>query len=987
MLIRLPAELDPRPAGPGRARRSATRPSAATPAWSSPVPTSSVYRRVDAPLGLAFVDIGRRRCDRLRSTAAAPSSTTERRRLRPLHCCSDRPRRAPGGGGIAAATHRRHAGARPGALRSLWQAMRSWRTASVSLMSFSSGMPLGLVWIAIPDWMRSIGHRHPRRRPDHPRAGALDLQVPLVAADGPLRAAAGWAGGAAGLPIAQVALLRRDAGARRASATIPTRRGCVGALALAIAFAVGDPGHRHRRLRRRRAAPRRAGRRRRARATPSTASAMYLAGSLSITLAGWWGWPAVNVVLALLYLPMLLVTWLVARAARSASPRRTTLQRGGLVPLPRLPRRATARSRSSPSSSSTSSPTTWRRRCSGPSWSTWATATSTAASRWPRSAWWPHSPAPSSAALLTTLAGPGPLALDLRLPADLLQRRLRPGGAAAGVEPAADVRRVRLRDASRTGLGTRRLLGAPAAHDAEALLGHAVRALLQPLRPAADHLRADRAASWSTPLGWDDLLLGHACSSASPACVMLARFVPWGAREPEFTVEAPRIRRAAVRRGAAVRGLSARGRVAPPARSSRPDGRRSRLQGDARGAASTSWPRCSRCCRPASPGAGSTLVGLLTFAVIVGLMTAAVVAARHGAAADPSSRPTPPAAPRLTRRRSRGPGPEAAGGRSVRLRRATSQSGARRGPANSSKARPGTLARNDPRWYGGCDRQTRTAREDPADEWLPARRNRPRPSAASAPSPPPRSSLLALGIGLGDRRLQVSSTRLSGARRRRRARRDRLVAIYTREGDDQPRRRHLRLDLRDWPSARAPSPPWPPPSRCPHGARHLGRHAETVTGMLVDRRTSSRRLGLAAAHGRLLAARGDGAVRARRWWCSVTVCGSVASAAGPSWAPRCRSTAAPSPSSASRRRDSAAPARMSPPISSCPWRCSRFMGVNLLDVARLGWRPRLARLAPGVTLEAPRPTSTRVGSGHRPRLSRTPTATAMALEAARLPRD
>ncbi|HUP41767.1 MAG TPA: MFS transporter, partial [Thermoanaerobaculia bacterium] len=46
---------------------------------------------------------------------------------------------------------------RPGALRSLWLAMRSWRTASVVLLSFASGMPLGLVWIAIPDWLRSIG--------------------------------------------------------------------------------------------------------------------------------------------------------------------------------------------------------------------------------------------------------------------------------------------------------------------------------------------------------------------------------------------------------------------------------------------------------------------------------------------------------------------------------------------------------------------------------------------------------------------------------------------------------------------------------------------------------------------------------------------------------------------------------------------------------------------------------------------------------------
>ena len=31
------------------------------------------------------------------------------------------------------------------------------RVAAVVALSFSSGLPLGLVWIAIPDWMRSIG--------------------------------------------------------------------------------------------------------------------------------------------------------------------------------------------------------------------------------------------------------------------------------------------------------------------------------------------------------------------------------------------------------------------------------------------------------------------------------------------------------------------------------------------------------------------------------------------------------------------------------------------------------------------------------------------------------------------------------------------------------------------------------------------------------------------------------------------------------------
>src|SRR5207342_1348837 len=38
-------------------------------------------------------------------------------------------------------------------------------------------------------------------------------------------------------------------------------------------------------------------------------AAMFVAGGLSISLAGRWGWPAVNAMLALLYLPMLVVTW------------------------------------------------------------------------------------------------------------------------------------------------------------------------------------------------------------------------------------------------------------------------------------------------------------------------------------------------------------------------------------------------------------------------------------------------------------------------------------------------------------------------------------------------------------------------------------------------------------------------------------------------------------------------------------------------------
>src|SRR5262245_53217234 len=56
-----------------------------------------------------------------------------------------------------AAVETRPAAKRPSGMSALVRAMRSWRTAAVALLSFSSGLPLGLVWYAIPDWMRSIG--------------------------------------------------------------------------------------------------------------------------------------------------------------------------------------------------------------------------------------------------------------------------------------------------------------------------------------------------------------------------------------------------------------------------------------------------------------------------------------------------------------------------------------------------------------------------------------------------------------------------------------------------------------------------------------------------------------------------------------------------------------------------------------------------------------------------------------------------------------
>ncbi len=44
---------------------------------------------------------------------------------------------------------------------STWESLkavtRSWRLLSVVLLSFSSGLPLGLVWVAIPTWLTQEG--------------------------------------------------------------------------------------------------------------------------------------------------------------------------------------------------------------------------------------------------------------------------------------------------------------------------------------------------------------------------------------------------------------------------------------------------------------------------------------------------------------------------------------------------------------------------------------------------------------------------------------------------------------------------------------------------------------------------------------------------------------------------------------------------------------------------------------------------------------
>jgi len=184
--------------------------------------------------------------------------------------------------------------------------MRSWRTASVVLLSFSSGLPLGLVWIAIPDWMRSIDV-------DIRVVGLITLAQapwsfkmlwsPLMDRYTPafLGRRRGWT------LIAQVALLVGTL-ALAGVGSRPETPWVVGALALAIAFAsatqdIAVDAYAVDVLRKEEQGIAVGAR------IAIYRMAMLVAGSFSITAAARFSWPAVNVALALLFVPLMFITW------------------------------------------------------------------------------------------------------------------------------------------------------------------------------------------------------------------------------------------------------------------------------------------------------------------------------------------------------------------------------------------------------------------------------------------------------------------------------------------------------------------------------------------------------------------------------------------------------------------------------------------------------------------------------------------------------
>jgi PAT family beta-lactamase induction signal transducer AmpG len=194
---------------------------------------------------------------------------------------------------------------KPGTWGSLTRALTSWRTASVTLLSFSSGLPLGLVWISIPDWMGTAGidiRIIGLTTLAHAPWSFKMLWSPLMDRFTPpwLGRRRGW------IAITQVllfvlTLLLAGVGSD------PETPWVVLAFALAIAFASASQdividAYAVEVLR-----PEERGIAVGARIALYRA-AMQIAGALTITLAGWTSWRLACGILATLYLPMLIVT-------------------------------------------------------------------------------------------------------------------------------------------------------------------------------------------------------------------------------------------------------------------------------------------------------------------------------------------------------------------------------------------------------------------------------------------------------------------------------------------------------------------------------------------------------------------------------------------------------------------------------------------------------------------------------------------------------
>ena len=184
---------------------------------------------------------------------------------------------------------------------------RRWPVTAVVLLSFSSGLPLGLVWIAVPAWMALEGF-------DIKVIGLFTLVQapwslkplwsPLIDRYAPpfLGRKRGW------VLVSQVVLVALGLGLAAAAEDLRTAW-IIAALTLATAFAsasqdIAYDGYVVEVLRKEEYGPAVGWK------TAMARAAMFISGRVSISLAGATSWMFTHGVLALLYLPFMVVTWL-----------------------------------------------------------------------------------------------------------------------------------------------------------------------------------------------------------------------------------------------------------------------------------------------------------------------------------------------------------------------------------------------------------------------------------------------------------------------------------------------------------------------------------------------------------------------------------------------------------------------------------------------------------------------------------------------------
>ncbi|HEX9941398.1 MAG TPA: MFS transporter [Thermoanaerobaculia bacterium] len=511
---------------------------------------------------------------------------------------------------------------KPGTLQSLGQAFTSWRTASVTLMSFASGMPLGLVWIAIPDWMRKSGM-------DIRVVGLITLAQapwtfkflwsPLMDRYVPpkLGRRRGWAA------VAQVVLLAGTL-SLAGLGNRPETPWVLFALTLALAFAgatqdIAIDAYAVDVLRPDEQAVAVGAR------NMLYRTGMQLAGSFSITMAGWWGWPAVNVLLACLYLPVLLVTITAPDPADVAIAPRTLKE----------------------------------------------------------AVWYPFLGFLSRHRALEILA----FVLLYKLADNLCQALQRPflvdkgysdfdrGFMLFWIGLVGNIVGTFIGGLMTKPLGLGRSLWIFGFFQIFSNVGYALVArepgvdrplmwaafffeafssglgsgafLVLMLRMTQKRFSATQYALFSSLFGLPRIISGPVCGFmvyaigwekffwstllfGIPGMVMLARFVPWGAREPEFRVEPPRIGRPLTGGELASRGLA--GGVLGAGLGALVVALMDALKGakDHPGTFDFVTPLINLL-RPSDNAGWMTLLGLVIFGVVCGLLTAAVAAARHGA--------------------------------------------------------------------------------------------------------------------------------------------------------------------------------------------------------------------------------------------------------------------------------------------------------------------------------------------------------------------